>query len=181
MKQGKNNGIISKLKENCYILLFSLLYTNKEIFEAINKNEEIKKLFDKVLKDLYLIDNNKKNFGLLFITIFKQIKDKISDEFLSYLNDLIFIVFQEYIKSDKKKIENGFISFHFKLLINYDGNKENLKAKLEDNFKKICDKYYNFINHKNSNEKINGQILNNIIQDILTKYLDLKCLINLEL
>ena len=181
MKQGENNGIISKLKENCYILLFSLLYTNKEIFEVINKNEEIKKLFDKVLKDLYLNDNNKKNFGLLFITIFKQIKDKISDEFLSYLNDLIFIVFQEYIKSDKKKIENGFISFHFKLLINYDGNKENLKAKLEDNFKKICDKYYNFINHKNSNEKINGQILNNIIQDILTKYLDLKCLLNLEL
>jgi len=174
--QGENNGIISKLKENCYILLFSLLYTNKEIFEIINKNEEIKKLFDKILKDLYLIDYNKKYFGLLFITIFKQIEDKISDEFLSYLNDLIFIVFQEYIKSDKKKIENGFISIHFKLLINYGCNKDNLKVKLEDNFKKICDMYYIFINHKNRNGKINGGILNNIIQNILLKYLDLKSL-----
>ena len=172
--QGENNGIISKLKENCYILLFSLLYTNKEIFKIINKNEDIKKLFDKILKDLYLIDCNKKYFGLFFITIFKQIEDKISDEFLSYLNDLIFIVFQEYIKSDKKKIENGFISIHFKLLINYGCNKDNLKVKLEDNFKKICDMYYFFINHKNSNGKINGGILNNIIQNILLKYLDLK-------
>ena len=51
--------MISILKRNCYILLFSLLYTNREIFEIINKNKEINQLFDKVLRDLYLIDDNK--------------------------------------------------------------------------------------------------------------------------
>ena len=57
--KGENNVMISILKRNCYILLFSLLYTNREIFEIINKNKEINQLFDKVLRDLYLIDDNK--------------------------------------------------------------------------------------------------------------------------
>jgi hypothetical protein len=79
--EGENNEMISKLKQNCFILLFSLLFTNREIFEIINKNKEINQLFDKILKDLYLFDDNKKNFGFCFTPVFEQMEDKISDEF----------------------------------------------------------------------------------------------------
>ena len=134
--KGENNVMISILKRNCYILLFSLLYTNREIFEIINKNKEINQLFDKVLRDLYLIDDNKLDFRFYFTHIFEQIGDKICDEFLSYLIDLLFKILQEYIKSNKIKIENEFISFQLKILLNYCSNKENLKKKLKDELKR---------------------------------------------
>jgi len=169
--KGENNEIISVLNQNCYILLFSLLYTNKEIFNIINKKEKNKYFFESVLKDLYLNEINKLDFKLLFVYIFKQIGDKISDEFLSYLIDLLFIVLQEYIKSDKKKIENVFINIHLKYLLNYCCKKENLKKKLENEFEKIFEKYNNFINNK-SNENINREIITIITKDILSKYLD---------
>ena len=167
----ENNATISILKQNCYILLFSLLYTNREIFEIINKNKEINQLFDKVLRDLYLFDDNKKDFEFYFTYIFEQIEDKISDEFLSYLIDLLFEILQEYIKSNKTKIENEFISYHLKLLLNYCSKKENLKKKLKDEFEKIFEQYNNFINNKNS-ENINGEIFKFIIQELLSKTLD---------
>ena len=169
--QGEDNGIISALKQNCYTLLFSLLYTNKEMFNIINKKEKNKYLFENILKDLYLIESNKIEFGLLFFSIFKQIEDKISEEFLSYLIDLLFRVFQEYIKSDKKKIENGYISHHLNHLLNYSCKKENLKKKLQSEFEKIFVNYNNFINKK-SKEKINGEIAKIIVMEILSKSLD---------
>ena len=169
--KGESNEIISNLIQKFYILLFSLLYTNKEVFNIINKKEKNKYFFEKVLKDLYLNDHNILDFRLLFVSIFKQIGDKISDEFLSYLIDLLFLVLQEYIKSDKKKIEKAFISIHLNYLLNYCCNKENLKKKLEDEFEKIFEKYNNFINNK-SNENINGEIIKIIMKDILSKYLD---------
>ena len=43
-----------------------------------------------------------------------------------YLIDLLFKILQEYIKSNKIKIENEFISFQLKILLNYCSNKENL-------------------------------------------------------
>ena len=153
--KGESNEIISTLNQKFYILLFSLLYTNKEIFNIINKKEKNNYLFDNVLKDLYLNERN-----------------KISDEFLSYLIDLLFLVLQEYIKSDKKKIENAFISIHLNYLLNYCCKKENLKKKIENEFEKIFEKYNNFINHKKSNENINGEIIKIIMKDILSKYLD---------
>ena len=76
--QDEHKEVKLKLKQNCYILLFLLLYTNKEIIEIINKNNEINTL-DKVLKDLYMIDENKMNFRFIFVTIFKQLGDKISE------------------------------------------------------------------------------------------------------
>ena len=170
--KGESNEIISTLKQNCYILLFSLLYTNKEIFNIINKIEKIKYFFGNILKDLYLIDSNKDDFRLLFVSLFKKIGDKTSDEFLSYLIDLLFSIFQEYIKSDKKKIENAFISMHLNILLNYCCKKENLKKKLENEFEKIYEKNNNYINHKENNEKTNGEIIAIIIKDILSKYLD---------
>jgi len=170
--QDEINRIYITLKENCYILFFSLLYTNKEIFNIINKNEKNKYFFENILKSLYLIDNNKRYFRLLFVSIFKQIEDKISDEFLSFLIDLLFTVFQEYIKSDRKKLENAFIPIHLKCLLNYCCKNENLKEKIKNEFEKIFEKYNNFINHKNSNENINGEIIKIIAMDILPKYLD---------
>jgi hypothetical protein len=122
--KGESNEIISTLNQKFYILLFSLLYTNKEIFNIINKKEKNKYFFENVLKNLYLNERNKMDFGIVFASIFKQIGDKISDEFLSYLIDLLFIVLQKYIKSDKKRIENGFISIHLKYLLNYCCKKE---------------------------------------------------------
>ena len=169
--KGKNNVMISILKRNCYILLFSLLYTNREIFVIINNNKEINQLFDKVLRDLYLCDDDKMNLGFYFTHIFEQIEDKIPDEFLSYLIDLLFKILQEYIKSNKTKIGNEFISSHLKFLLNYCSNKENLKKKLKDEFEKIFEQYNNFINNKNS-ENINGEIFKIIIQEILLKTLD---------
>ena len=170
--KGESNEIISTLNQKFYILLFSLLYTNKEIFNIINKKEKNKYIFENVLKNLYLNERNKNDFRILFVSIFKQIGDKISDEFLSYLIDLLFLVLQEYIKSDKKKIENAFISIHLNYLLNYCCKKENLKKKIENEFEKIFEKYNNFINHKKSNENINGEIIKIIMKDILSKYLD---------
>ena len=167
----ENNEIISALKENCYILLFSLLYTNKESFEIIKKEKEINKL-ETILNSLYLIDENKINFRLLFVIMFRQIENKIYEEFLSYLIDILFKVFQKYIESDKKKIENGYISMHVKLLLNFGSKKENLKKIIKDEFTKISEKYLNFKNNINSKEKINGEILKNIIEELLTKSLD---------
>jgi hypothetical protein len=148
-----------------------LLYTNKEIFNIINKNEKAKYLFEKVLKDLYLNDNNKFDFQLLFISIFKQIEDKISDELLSYLIDILFIVFQEYIKSDKNTIQNGFFFIHLSILLNYGCKKDKLKEKLKNEFEKIFVKYNDFIKNK-TKEIINGDIIKIIIKDILSKNLD---------
>jgi len=148
-----------------------LLYTNKEIFNIINKKEKNKYLFESVLKDLYLNEINKMDFIILFVSIFKQIGNKISEEFLSYLIDLLFIVLQEYIKSDKKRIGYAFISIHLNILLNYCCKKENLKKKLENKFEKILEKYNNFINNK-SNENINREIITIITKDILSKYLD---------
>jgi len=170
--QTEINGIYISLKQNCHIFLFSLLYTNKEIFNIINKNEKNKYFLNKVLKELYLIESNKMDFRLLFIFIFKQIEDKISDEFLSYLIDLLFSIFEEYIKSDKKKIENSFIQMHLNNLLKYCCKKEKLKEKFKKEFEKLYEKYNNFINHKNSNENINGEIIKIIIKDILQKSLD---------
>ena len=171
--QGEINEMISILNQNCYILLFSLLYTNKEIFEIIKGNKDIYLLFDKALKTLYLIENNTKiNFRFFFISIFKHKEDKISDELLLYLIDLLFQKFHEYIKSDKTKIENNLISFHLNLLLNYCSKKENLKTKFKEEFKKIFEQYNNFNNNKNNNEKINGEIFKSIIQEILEKSLE---------
>ena len=77
--KGENNEIISVLNQNCYILLFSLLYTNKEIFNIINKKEKNKYLFESVLKDLYLNEINKMDFIILFVSIFKQIGNKMKN------------------------------------------------------------------------------------------------------
>ena len=167
-KNVENNGIISTLKQNCFILLFSLLYTNKEIFNIINKEEKYHYKLNKVLKALY---NNKFDFGLLFVSIFKQIGDKIPDESLSYLIDLLFSILQEYIKSDKNKIEKALIQIHLNYLLNFGCKKEKLKEKLEKEIEKIFVNYNNFITQK-SKENINGEIFKNIIQDILLKSLD---------
>ena len=169
-----NNDKEQNLMKNCYLLLFSLLYMNNEIFNYIIENN--KNLLDKIINSILIIENNKKNIyyiRILFISIIRQKEIKINNNFLSYLADLFFKILEENLKGKKIKFE-GIHSIYLNSLITYNAeNAENLNNNLKNNIIKIYEYLYNYISSKNLEKNINEVMLISIIENI-TKSLE-KC------
>ena len=96
----KYNGEIILLIKNCYYLLFYLLYTNSKTFEFINNNEEIKQLFNNLIRNILIIDKNEKNIYYIEILLNSYLENKennfvFSEKYLSYLINLSFSIIEE--------------------------------------------------------------------------------------
>ena len=169
-------GIIPILIEKCYLLSFSLIYTNENVFKSIvniDNKEEKENLLTKIIKNIFIYENNKKNIlytRLLFLGIFKQSEIKINTSALSYLIDLSFNIFEEFIFGNKKKIE-GIYGSYLKNLLIYTFDKE----KMNDLLKKRIIRHYkilfNYIGSKTTEGKVNEPILINVIQ-VYNKFLE---------
>ena len=155
------NTKISILIKNCYILLFSLLYTNKDLFEnSIYQKEENKSKLENLIINkifLFFIKKNIEYIRILFLSFFKKNEAIINNKFITFLTELSFNILEKYIYGEKNQNKSVFFVY-LRILLK--------KEKLNDNEKlriiKLFDIFYNYIN-SNFELKINDTINEAII------------------
>ena len=175
-----NNGEIILLIKNCYYLLFYLLHTNTKTFEFINNKEEIKHLFNNLVKNILIIDKNENNIYYIEILLNSYLENKqnnfmLSEEYLSYLIKLSFSIFEEKDDSLNLFSENIVYKYFSNLFVLSINKKcEEIKNYLIQFYETI----YNYLK-----EKIKDFFEPNNEDLILHKCLSLlnKCLDNLKI
>ena len=148
-----NNGEILLLIKNCYYLLFYLLYTNDKAFEFINNKEEIKQLFNSLIKNILIIDKNENNIYYIEILLNSYLENKqkifvFSEKYLTYLINLSFSIFEEKDDSLNLLSENIVYKYFSNLFI------LSINKKCED-IKKYLIQFYEII-YKYLREKNKG-------------------------
>ena len=148
LKVNEKTKYILLLLENIYCLLFSLLYTNKNIFEYINKNEDNKKLLKTIILDILTLGEDNKYDEFLkkfFIHFFDKNEQKISSELLSYLINLTFSFEDDYLQRHIRNNELFYKYLNSLSMYTIDTpNKNDLKNKLLS----INEKIYNYFKSK---------------------------------
>ena len=162
------NTKLSVLIKNCYILLFSLLYTNKNLFEYIYKNEENKnKLGNLIVNKIFLLENKKNiEYIRIFFAKFLKQKDKIvNNEFLEYLNELVFNILEKFISGEKNQNKNkSMLIIYLKNLL----KRENINDKEKLRIIKFFEIFYNYIDSNFSEEKKINETINDIINAFIS-------------
>ena len=171
LNEKENENSLSLLIRNCHEFLFGILYTNKDILKyLIDTNNE---LLQKNIINILIIEKNEKNkqniTKFLLIKKYEKYENKISSEFIAYLIDLTFSIF-DTLGSSKFKLETLFFLYFsnlFESSLNNNNNYEKIKSKLLD----ICQNLYNYIKSKDNNYDGKEEIYSNYIS-ILIKCLD---------
>ena len=156
---------LQNLIKNCYLLLFSLLYNNSDIFKYINNKS--KELLDHIIYDLFDFDKNKKNMAYMILLLFnvsKQTEMKLNCEFLSYIIDILFKELEEDINKNRTRMRMHIV--YLKNLIEYSAHKEELNKKMTSILKKLIEIFFNKLTSENENSNIND-VLSSIIDTIL--------------
>ena len=137
----KNEHSVGKLINNCFYLLFYLIYTSNQIFEHINNNEKIKNNFNEVIKEVLL---NNKNLIFQLTSFTNKIKKKITScTFISYLIDIIFLILKNTNSNNFGDIiSNNNLFLYIRSFYNYDQNDYN---KFNSQVKEIYANIYNLI------------------------------------
>ena len=166
----KNEIIVHNLANNCFNLLFYLIYSNNEVFEYINSDEKIKAIFNQII--LLVLSNNKNlAFQLGFLTNKVKKKSALS-KYISNSIDLIFglIKNNEFDKLDK--IFNYGTSYIYAVM-KYDF--DNRLNKMKEHLDEISVNINNLINEVDIKNKLDKNTINfiNII-----KYLRKICPLN---
>ena len=163
------SGKIPNLIKNCYLLLFSLLYTNNDIFLYIKKNKQNKDLLDSIINNILMLEKNEKNIfyiKYLLVNALLQNQVELNSEFVSYLIDLLFQLFDNYIYGKKDKLE-GMQTVYLRNILGYSINKEKLYNKIKEKILKFFEYFYNYIDSKNIEGKINEPMLFSIFESIM--------------
>ena len=162
----ENDNPLLLLIKNCYNILFGVLFINKDILEYIidNRND----LLQKIIINLLIVEKNEKNKSFIpRYLLLKKNENKISLEFLAYLIDLTFSIFDK-LYSNKYKLENLFFLYFSNLCeICINKNYEKIQSKLLD----ICKKIYDYIKSKDNNQDDKEEIYTSYIS-ILVKCLE---------
>ena len=149
---------IKKFLDNSYLLLFSLLYTNKDIFKYIYDNDKYKNILNTLLNNVFNVSNNKTFIRIFMINFIKNTKDKIIPEFLSYLISLFLDMIIKKTKEGNIKFE----AFHRALLSQFSFPYQTINNEFINIIIKLFECFYNLINHKFSEIKNNQSILQTI-------------------
>ena len=156
INEKENNKYMSLLVDNCYYLLFSLLYTNEDIYKNyINDNEENKKLLSQIILNILTADESEKNseyINKLFISFFNNNEKKIPLDFISLLINITFSIFEDNNLDKYKILLKQFFSKYLSNLCVYAVNNEKY-IELKTKLLKIYEETYKYIKSKSKDIK----------------------------
>ena len=153
LNEKDNNKYMSLLVDNCYYLLFSLLYTNENIYKnSINDNEKNKKLLSEIILNILTADESEKNneyINKLFISFLNKNEKKMPLDFISLLINITFSIFENNNLDKSKILLKQFFSKYLSSLCVYAVNNEKYNE-LKTKLLKIYEETYKYIKSKSN-------------------------------
>ena len=156
-KENKSIENVQSLLEISFQLVISLILNNKEVFQDIKRSSDKNYMLNNILK-MILCDKQTFNINNLRKINF------YTEEFLSYLLNLIFIVLNDLKDKNPEKILSLFI---MKIFTNFGTKNENTKLIIKY---KILEVFFNYINDPNNfKEKAAFSFLKNYVENEKSK------------